>query len=72
MQIKSLLLLEHNVSGIMVPVLAGKVVRFEGHHARDCYTALPLSMRSSLAKAGTDAPSLPETSARFNTTADQE
>ncbi|TEA16105.1 hypothetical protein DBR06_SOUSAS34810001, partial [Sousa chinensis] len=53
-------------------VLAGKVVCFESHHSKDCYTALPLPMRSSLAKAGTDVPSLPETSARFNTTANKE
>ena len=52
----SLLLPEHDVSRTKVLVLAGEVVCSEGHYSKDHYTALLLPMRSSLAKAGIDAP----------------
>lgn len=55
-----------------VLVLAGKEVCSEGHYFRDHYTTLPLPMRSSLAKEGTDVSSLPETSAWFATTTNPE
>ena len=56
----------------MVPVLAAKVGCSEGYYSRDVTGLVPLPTRSSLSKAGTDIPSLPEPAAWFYSTADQE
>ncbi|TEA31905.1 hypothetical protein DBR06_SOUSAS8310152, partial [Sousa chinensis] len=53
-------------------VLAAKVGCFAGYYSRDVTGLVPLPTRSNLSKAGTGIPSLPEPTAWFYSTADQE